>query len=127
MDTPVSEELRCVALSGFEIDREVGPDLDLVSLAKQGIDIEKRMLLLNEPIKAIGTYSVPIRVYKGVKPEITVEKPADAGKYYIRTSALDTEGYEGVFSEPQTFEVKGNYLYLPAGLMVLIILAVILL
>ena len=45
----------------------------LDSLAKQGIDIEKRMLLLNEPIKALGTYNVPIRVYKGVKPEITVE------------------------------------------------------
>lgn len=44
----------------------------LDSLAKQGIDIEKRMLLLGEPIKTLGTYSVPIRVYKGVKPEITV-------------------------------------------------------
>lgn len=42
-------------------------------LAKQGVDIEKRMLLLGEPIKALGTYKVPIRVYKGVKPEITVE------------------------------------------------------
>jgi large subunit ribosomal protein L9 len=43
------------------------------SLAKQGIEIEKRMLLLNEPIKALGTYPIPIRVYKGVEPEITVE------------------------------------------------------
>jgi large subunit ribosomal protein L9 len=31
------------------------------------------MLLLNEPIKALGTYPIPIRVYKGVEPEITVE------------------------------------------------------
>lgn len=45
----------------------------LDSLAKQGIEIEKRMLLLSEPIKTLGTYSVPIRVYKGVKPEISVE------------------------------------------------------
>ena len=45
----------------------------LDSLAKQDIEIEKRMLLLNEPIKTLGTFSVPIRVYKGVKPEITVE------------------------------------------------------
>jgi len=42
-------------------------------LAKQGLDIEKRMLLLGEPIKTLGTFKVPIRVYKGVKPEITVE------------------------------------------------------
>jgi large subunit ribosomal protein L9 len=31
------------------------------------------MVLLSEPIKKIGTYKVPIRVYKEVEPEITVE------------------------------------------------------
>jgi len=45
----------------------------LDNLAKQGIEIEKRMLLLSDPIKTLGTFSVPIRVYEGVKPEITVE------------------------------------------------------
>jgi large subunit ribosomal protein L9 len=43
------------------------------SLANQNIVIEKRMVLLKEPIKAIGSYQVPIRVYKEVEPEITVE------------------------------------------------------
>ena len=43
------------------------------ALAKQDIVIEKRMVLLNEPIKAIGSYNVPIRVYKEVEPEITVQ------------------------------------------------------
>jgi len=41
-------------------------------LAKQNIDVEKRMILLAEPIKELGTYNVPIRVYKEVEPEITV-------------------------------------------------------
>jgi large subunit ribosomal protein L9 len=36
------------------------------------IEIEKRMILLSEPIKELGTYQVPIRVYKDVEPEITV-------------------------------------------------------
>jgi large subunit ribosomal protein L9 len=31
------------------------------------------MILLNEPIKNIGTYTIPIRVYKDVEPEIVVE------------------------------------------------------
>ena len=62
-----------------------------------------------------------------VKPEITVQKPKESGTYYIRTSAIDTEGYEGDFSEAQTFEVKSKYLYLPAGIMALIILAIIIL
>jgi large subunit ribosomal protein L9 len=43
------------------------------ALAKQGIEIEKRMIILGEPIKTIGKFSVPIRVYKGVEPEIEVE------------------------------------------------------
>ena len=43
------------------------------ALKKQDVDVEKRMVLLNEPIKTIGTFKVPIRVYQGIKPEITVE------------------------------------------------------
>jgi large subunit ribosomal protein L9 len=47
------------------------------ALAKQDIDVEKRMILLTEPIKTIGIYKVPIRVYKDVEPEITVEVMPD--------------------------------------------------
>ena len=43
------------------------------ALEKQDIQVEKRMVLLNEALKTIGTFQVPIRVYKGVEPEITVE------------------------------------------------------
>lgn len=42
------------------------------ALAKKEIQVEKRMVLLKEPIKTIGTFQVPIRVYKEVEPEITV-------------------------------------------------------
>jgi len=43
------------------------------ALNKQDVEIEKRMVLLKEPIKTIGTFKVPVRVYQGVEPEITVE------------------------------------------------------
>ena len=43
------------------------------ALAKQDIVIEKRMILMREPIKSVGSYKVPIRVYKEVEPEISVE------------------------------------------------------
>ncbi len=43
------------------------------ALDKQDIQVEKRMVLLNDALKTIGTFQVPIRVYKGVEPEITVE------------------------------------------------------
>ncbi len=45
----------------------------LQALVKQGLEIDKRMILLPEPIKKLGAYKVPIRIYKGVKPEISVE------------------------------------------------------
>lgn len=43
------------------------------ALAAQGVEVEKQMILLTEPIKNLGTYSVPVRVYTDVEPEITVE------------------------------------------------------
>jgi large subunit ribosomal protein L9 len=43
------------------------------ALAAQDISVEKRMVLLTEPIKALGSYKIPIRVYKEVEPEITIE------------------------------------------------------
>jgi large subunit ribosomal protein L9 len=43
------------------------------ALAVQDISVEKRMVLLTEPIKALGSYKIPIRVYKEVEPEITIE------------------------------------------------------
>ena len=42
------------------------------ALAKQDIKVEKRMVLLKEPIKTIGETKVAIRVYKEVEPEITI-------------------------------------------------------
>ena len=43
------------------------------ALAGKDIVVEKRMILLNEPLKALGSYKIPIRVYKEVEPEVTVE------------------------------------------------------
>ncbi len=47
------------------------------SLASQEIEVEKRMVLLANPIKETGTYQVSIRIYSGVEAEITVEVTAE--------------------------------------------------
>ena len=47
------------------------------ALSKQEVTIEKRMILLREPIKMLGTFKVPIRVYNGVEPEISIEVIAE--------------------------------------------------
>ena len=71
------EEVQCtIAAKVSEENRLYGSISvrDIVdALAAQDIHVEKRMVLLKEPIKEIGSYKVPIRVYKEVEPKITVE------------------------------------------------------
>lgn len=43
------------------------------ALAQQGIEVQRRSILLPDTIKTLGTYQVPIRVYRDIEPEITVE------------------------------------------------------
>ena len=43
------------------------------ALNSQDISLERRSILLAEPIKELGEYKVPIRLYKDVEPEITVQ------------------------------------------------------
>ena len=41
-------------------------------LAAQGFTIERRLIDLHEPIKALGVYRVPVKLHADVKPEIRV-------------------------------------------------------
>jgi len=65
----VAEENR---LYGSVTTREV-----MDALIAQDVDVLKRMILLKEPIKELGTYKIPIRVYKDIEPEITLEVTAE--------------------------------------------------
>ena len=49
----------------------------LAALAEKEVEVERKQLLLPEPIKALGTYEIPVRIYKGVEPKITVEVIAE--------------------------------------------------
>ncbi len=41
-------------------------------LAEQGITIDRRQIELEEPIKALGVTSVPVRLHSDVRPELKV-------------------------------------------------------
>ena len=43
-------------------------------LAEQGLDftIDRRWIMLDEPVKSLGVYSVPVRLHSDVRPEIKV-------------------------------------------------------
>jgi large subunit ribosomal protein L9 len=49
----------------------------LDALAAKGIELEKRMLLLKEPIKTTGTFKIPVRLYQKIEPEIIVNIVAE--------------------------------------------------
>jgi hypothetical protein len=64
---------------------------------------------------------------KLAEPEITLDKPHEPGTYYVRTSAIDADGYEGEFSEPQAFKILSDYRYVPLGFMTIFIILLIVL
>jgi large subunit ribosomal protein L9 len=41
-------------------------------LAEQGITIERRQIVLDEPLKALGVFAVPVKLHAEVRPEIKV-------------------------------------------------------
>lgn len=41
-------------------------------LAEQGIEVDRRQIDLEEPLKALGVFSVPIRLHPEVRPEVKV-------------------------------------------------------
>jgi large subunit ribosomal protein L9 len=51
------------------------------ALAKQGIEIDKRKIVLEEPIKRLGTYDISIKIHHDVTANMTVEvKKAESSK-----------------------------------------------
>ncbi|ETR71821.1 MAG: large subunit ribosomal protein L9 [Candidatus Magnetoglobus multicellularis str. Araruama] len=50
----------------------------LSSLKDMEITVDKRQINLKEPIKSVGTYQVPIRLYQDVEPKINIEVIAES-------------------------------------------------
>ena len=47
-------------------------------LAKQGIAVERKQILIEEPIKEVGNYSVTVKLHKEVSIEIPIEVISEA-------------------------------------------------
>ncbi len=58
------------------------------ALDKLGFDIEKKKILLDEPIKRLGNYSVPIKIFQEEKAEIRIE--------VIKEKAAENKGEKAV-------------------------------
>jgi large subunit ribosomal protein L9 len=49
----------------------------LDELAKNGINVSKNQVLLEKPLKKVGTYSVTIKLSSSLKPELKIKITAD--------------------------------------------------
>ncbi|MCL2234587.1 MAG: 50S ribosomal protein L9 [Firmicutes bacterium] len=43
------------------------------ALSKQGIDIDKRKIVLNDPIKTIGKHNLQVKLYQGISAQLKVD------------------------------------------------------
>ena len=51
----------------------VGPHDILQALKEKGFELDKGSVLLDEPIKELGTFKVPVRLYRGVEAKVEVK------------------------------------------------------
>ena len=92
-------------------------------LADKGIEVEKRVITLDSPIKALGTYTAKAKLFSGVESEFTVKVEIDpvqaeelkkkaeaaAAKKAAKAEAVEAEGEQTAEAEenqPLTDEQK---------------------
>ncbi len=69
-------------------------------LAAQGFEVDRRKIVLGEPLKSLGEFTVPIRLYREVTARVKVNVQAEAAD-----GAADTE--VSTPSEPAAEEAAG--------------------
>ena len=92
-----AEQLRTLRL---KFERKVGEagvlygsvtSMDIAhALKEQGYEIDRRRIVLREPIKRFGNYEVPVRLHRDVTIELPVSVLGEGG-IEIDVSALDAE------------------------------------
>lgn len=56
-------------------------------LAHQGFEVDRRKIQLNEPLKSVGEFMVPIRLYREVTARVKVKVAAEAGAETVAEEA----------------------------------------
>jgi len=50
------------------------------ALAKKGIELDRRKLVLQEPIKKLGEFSIPVKLHRDVTAQVKVRVSAEGGE-----------------------------------------------
>lgn len=100
-----SAELQATALRSLNLkfERKIGEagvlygsvtSMDIAhALKEQGYEIDRRRIVLREPIKRFGNYEVPVRLHRDVTVELPVSVLGEGG-IEIDVTALDGENGE---------------------------------
>ena len=62
------------------------------ALVEKGLDIERKMILLDDPIKTLGVFKVAVKLYKGVHTNIHVVVEDERGDEPTEEGIADSEG-----------------------------------
>jgi len=101
-----SAELQAEALGklALKFERRVGEagvlygsvtSMDIAhALKEQGYEIDRRRIVLREPIKRFGSYEVPVRLHRDVTVQLPVSVLGEGG-IEIDVTALDAEAVQG--------------------------------
>jgi large subunit ribosomal protein L9 len=55
------------------------------ALAKKGFEVDRRKLVLQEPIKKLGEYSIPIKLHRDVTAQVKLRVVAEGGDTKAKT------------------------------------------
>jgi large subunit ribosomal protein L9 len=113
-----SAELQAAALRSLALkfERRIGEagvlygsvtSMDIAhALKEQGYEIDRRRIILREPIKRFGNYEVPVRLHRDVTVELPVSVLGEGG-VEINVAALDEDaGGETAAKEAPASEAK---------------------
>jgi large subunit ribosomal protein L9 len=55
------------------------------ALAKKGFEVDRRKLVLQEPIKKLGEFSIPVKLHREVTAQIKLRVVAEGGEPKVKT------------------------------------------
>ncbi|GJL56904.1 MAG: 50S ribosomal protein L9 [Nitrospirales bacterium] len=74
-------------------------------LANEGVEIDRRKIQLAQPIKELGTFSVPVKLHRDVVPEISVTVVKKDGEASVAEAQATRDTDE---TEPNTESLEGE-------------------
>ena len=70
------------------------------ALKEKGLEVERRRIVLHDPIKQVGEYEVPIRLRPEVMPSIKVKVVSEDGPEAVETETVAAEPQPAEAEEP---------------------------